>query len=157
MTLPTSAQGVPIVTFACGGSRCAVRLQDVERVVRMVALTPLPGAPAVVVGTVNVHGEVLPVADLGMRLGRGARDFGPSAHLLLTRTPQRRLVLAADEVRGVSTVAASAITSARKLSVAGPLVGGVALPDGVVYVYDLEAFLSGDESERLDAALKTGA
>jgi purine-binding chemotaxis protein CheW len=146
-----------IVTFATGGARFGIRLEDVERVLRMVAVTPLPGAPPVVMGAIDVQGEVLAVADPARRLGVAATTLGPDAHLLLTRTPRRRLALAVSEVQGVVEVAADSITSAATLSPSpATIAGAVGLPDGLLFVHDMEAFLSPDEETRLDAALEPG-
>jgi purine-binding chemotaxis protein CheW len=154
--LATTAPAVTrIVTLATAGFRFGIRLEDVERAFRMVAITPLPGAPPSLLGAVNVHGDVLAVADLCRRLGLPPRAYGPDAHLLITRTPRRRLALAVDEVQGVIEVAASAIASTAALAGAPhPVAGAVGLPDGVIFVQDMEAFLSAEEDGQLAAALR---
>jgi purine-binding chemotaxis protein CheW len=143
-----------LVEFAATGLRLAIPLDLVERVLGMVAISPLPGAPGVVLGVINLHGSVIPVADVGVRLGRPSPSHGPDSHLLLARTPRRRLGLAVEEVLGVFEVPARVITDVGLLSAGGPLAGAVGLPDGVVLIHDLEAFLSVDEERQLDHALQ---
>lgn len=44
-----------LVVFSIEGQRYALPLNDVERVLPMVAVSPLPQAPAVVLGVINLH------------------------------------------------------------------------------------------------------
>lgn len=143
------------VEFVTAGLRFAVPLESVERVLGMVAISPLPGAPRVLLGVINVHGSVVPVADVGRRWGTPSPAYGPDAQLLLVHTSRRRLGLAVDEVRGVFESSGQEITGGPLLSSGGPLSGAVGLPGGIVLIHDLEAFLSEDEELQLDHALES--
>lgn len=46
----------PFFIFTLGKLRYALPLKAVERVVRMMAVMPLPKAPGIVLGVVNIHG-----------------------------------------------------------------------------------------------------
>lgn len=143
-----------LVVFAAEGERYAVRLAVVERVLPMVAVSALPKAPAVALGIINLHGAVVPVLDIRRRLGLPPRDYGLTAHLLVARTSRRAVALPVDEVLGVSEVAAEAvITPAAVLPGIGQVEGIVALADGLLFIHDLERFLSLDEERRLAEAL----
>jgi purine-binding chemotaxis protein CheW len=63
---------VELVVAVFSGRRWALPLTSVERVVPMVAVSPLPQSPLGVRGAVNVHGDVVPVLDLDARIGRPA-------------------------------------------------------------------------------------
>jgi purine-binding chemotaxis protein CheW len=139
------------------GARYAVPLSSAERAFRMVAVSPLPGSPVVVLGGINLEGRAVAVVDLRRRLGLPPRDYGLAARLLVVRTPRRRLAIAADDVLGVAEVEADAITPRTLLSGAGPVAGVAALPDGLLIIQDLEAFLTLDEERQLDRALETQA
>lgn len=120
----------------------------------MVAVSPLPKAPPVAIGVVNIRGAVVPVLDIRGRFGLPPRDWGPSAHLLVARTPRRIVALPVDEALGVIEVAEEAITPPAVVLPKTEYVSGiVALPDGLLFIHDLDAFLSLDEEERLDQAL----
>ena len=54
---------VQLVLFALDEQRFALALSSVERIVRVVDVTPLPSAPPIVLGIINVKGEVVPVYD----------------------------------------------------------------------------------------------
>jgi purine-binding chemotaxis protein CheW len=121
----------------------------------MVAISPLPQAPAVALGVISVHGRVVPVLDLRRRFGFPLCDYGLTAHLLVARTSRRTLALPVDEVHGVSEVAAEDIAPPDAvLPGIAHVAGIVALADGLLFIHDLEACLSLDEEQRLAAALQ---
>jgi purine-binding chemotaxis protein CheW len=143
---------VDLVAVEVGGQRWALPLGAVERVVAMVAVAPLPESPAGVRGAINVAGEIVPVLDLEMRIGRPRRDHEASARLVLARTSTRRVALPVDAVTGVIEVAD--IAPAERIP--APIAGTAALPDGVLAIYDVDAFLTEADERQLDAALAGG-
>lgn len=84
---------IQIVAFSIEGQRYGLPLASVNRVLPMVAVSPLPQAPAVTLGVINLHGDVIPVLDIRRRFGLPPRDFGVSAHLLVAQTRRRILDL----------------------------------------------------------------
>jgi purine-binding chemotaxis protein CheW len=147
-----------LLVFAVDGHRLALELDAVERVVSMVAIAPLAGAPDAVLGAVDVAGEVVPVYDVRRRLELAPRDYGADAVLLLARTARRRVALAADEVAGVREIGDAPVTAADELPPGTRhAAGAVAVEDGLVVIHDLEAFLSEEEERRLARALAEAA
>jgi purine-binding chemotaxis protein CheW len=143
---------VELVAVDVGEQRWALPLACVERVVGMVAVTPLPESPAGVRGAINVAGEIVPVLDLDVRIGRPERDRGAGARLVIARTATRRVALPVDEVLGVIVVAAGAVAPPIERMPA-PIAGTAALPDGVLAIYDVDAFLTAADEHALAAAL----
>lgn len=143
---------VELVVAVVSGQRWALPLASVERVVPMVAVSELPQSPLGVRGAVNVHGDVVPVLDLDARIGRPAHAPGVDGRLLLARTSRRRVALPVDDVLGVLEVQAAAIGPAPE-GMPAAVAGVAALPDGVLVIYDLDAFLSPDDDEAVAAAL----
>ena len=142
------------VTFLLDQQRYAVALAAVERAVRLVAITPLPGAPAVVAGVINAGGRVLPVIDLRVRLGLPTRPRRLSDQLLLVRLRQRAAALLVDAVTEPLALAADQLDQETAGLPGGPYTAGVAtLPDGLVVIHDLDRFLSLEEEQTLAAAL----
>lgn len=153
----TTSQGsvLWLVVFTIEGQRYALPLPATERVLPMVAVSPLPKAPEVAIGVINLHGTVLPVLDIRRRFGLPPRDYGPSAHLVVARTVRRTVALPVDEVTGVKAVAAEAVAEpGRVLPGIGHVAGIAALADGLLFIQDLDAFLSLDEEHVLAEALE---
>jgi len=75
--------------------------------------------------------------------------------LLLARTTRRTLALPVDEVLGVKEVATAAVTPpAAVLPGIAQVVGIVALPKGLLFIHDLDNFLSLDEEQQLTRAIE---
>ena len=62
-----------VLVFEVEGQRYGLPTADVRELVRAVTITPLPNAPAVIEGVVNVRGRVLPVLDMRARFRLPAR------------------------------------------------------------------------------------
>jgi len=145
---------LPLVVFELAASHCAFPLDAVERVVPMPAVQPVPGAPRVVLGAINLAGRVVPVVDLRRRLDLAARNYGLGARLLIVRTPRRTLAVPADDVTGVVEVDRLDVAPAAVvLPGLGQITGVVALPRGLLFIHDLEALLLPAEERELGRAL----
>src|SRR6266702_6864069 len=92
---------VRLVVFSLDGQRYALHLSAVERVVRTVLVTPLPGAPLIVLGVINAHGRIIPVIDVRRRFGLSSRETTLSDSLILAHTPRRMVALGADSTEGL--------------------------------------------------------
>lgn len=144
------------VLFFLDGGSYALPLMAVDRVVRAVHITPLPGAPANVLGAVDVAGQVLPVFNLRRRFGLQERPLRLSDHFLIARTAERPVVLLIDSAGGLIEAGAHAIVEAHEITDGVPHLRGVIVrADGLVLIHDLNQFLTAAEARVLDDALAT--
>jgi len=60
-------------------------LEDVQEVIGMRSLTRVFHAPPAVAGVTSLRGEVLPVIDLGVLLGRASGEVGEAARIVVVR------------------------------------------------------------------------
>ena len=58
---------IQLIVFTLNEQRYALYLSVVERIVRIVRITPLPKAPEIVSGVINVAGRIIPVLDTRKR------------------------------------------------------------------------------------------
>lgn len=118
----------------------------------MMEVTPLPNAPAVVHGVIDLAGTVVAVMDLRRRFDLALREPLLSDVLIVARRAQRDVALMADGVIGLidcpEVTPAAALTS-RALHVQG----AVRLDDGVALITDMDVFLCAAEQEQLADAL----
>lgn len=143
-----------LVVFGLECQRYALALDVVERILRAVEVTPLPGAPAMVLGVIDVEGCILPVFNLRRRFLLPEREISPDDQILIARTNMRRVALVIDEAQEVSEHAATEITSSASILPGLELIQGVIqLEDGLVLIHDLEKFLSLEAARTLDEAL----
>jgi purine-binding chemotaxis protein CheW len=147
-----------VVVFRLAGRRYALPLVAVERIVRAVEVIPLPGAPLVVLGLIDMHGCVLPVISLRRRFGLHEREIEVSDQFLIAGTARRPVVLVIDEVEGVIECEASAIVRSESIAPGLQLFEGVAiLKDGLALIHDLTKLLSLDEMHALEEAMREEA
>lgn len=146
------------VVFRLDDQRYALSLQAVVRVVRTVAITPLPNAPDIVLGIVNVAGTLAPVVDLRCRFSHTRRPQQWSDQIILAHAGSRLVAIPVDAVDRVLT-GASVHRNEEEPALAGvPFVrGALRLPDGIVLIHDLEQCLTAEEDQQLARALETAS
>ena len=148
------SETLQMVVFCVEGQRHALRLEAVERVTPAAALTPLPGAPAAVLGAIDVGGRILPVFSMRRHLGRPDRAVRLSDVLVVARTARRSVALLVDEVQAVRAGPPTTVDPA-SVAPALPTVDGlVRLDDGLLLIHDLERLLSREDERMLEAAMR---
>ncbi len=100
--------------FSLAGERYAVELARVREILRPPVLTPVPRAPADVLGVCSVRGLLVTVIDLRRRLRVIVSDAGRSSRILLSSTAKDEVIgLYVDEVHHVVRLEGSEIESAQ--------------------------------------------
>ena len=148
-----SAERARWVLFRVAAERFALPLDAVVRVVRAAEITPLPHAPAAVLGALDVAGEVLPVFDLRRHFGMPARDLHPDQQFLVAETRERRVVLVVDVALDVLERSPRERLNTARIAPDSPLAGVLTSEDGLVLIHDLEKLLTTEETRALDLAL----
>lgn len=142
---------VPIVPFAMDGHRFGVLAKDVREVLRAATPSPLPGAPPIVLGVLNVRGELVPVLDVRSRFGLEPRALVHTDHILIVFTAGRLAALAVEAADVLVELPVERIEGAP--TYAAHVAGVAKLDDGTLVIYDLASFLSATEGAQLAAAL----
>jgi len=114
------------VVVGIGEQRFAIAVQLVREIRGWSSFTPLPHAPDFVLGMINLRGLILPVVDLGARLGKGPTQIGPSAVVIVAEVANGQVGLLVDEVCDII------IGSIIKRRAAGTQYGLVVLAEGLV-------------------------
>lgn len=142
------------LVFTLDEQRYALPLSAVERVVRAVEVTPLPKAPEIVLGLVNVRGQVIPVVDIRRRFRLPERAIRLSDQLIIARTSRRPVALLADSATGMVAPSAREVLAPEEVLPHLEYVEGVIkLEDGILLIHDLDTFLSLEEEKALDRAI----
>lgn len=128
------------IQIGFGEVRVAFPLQDIDRVLRAVAVVPVAGAPRCVLGIVDVAGEPVRVYDMRALLGLPPRAMDPADRMVLTKPPTR-LAFLADEVFGVAEAEAAEAVPSFSLQ-AGGMRGVARTGDGMLIVHDLGRLLA---------------
>lgn len=87
--------------FELAGQDYAVPLADVREILRPEPPTPVPGAPADVLGIISVRGSIITVLDGRRRLGLEAGSVGADPRLLVVQCPDEQVAVRIDALRDV--------------------------------------------------------
>ena len=143
------------VIFIIDDQRYALQLSAVERIIPVVEITPLPKAPEIVLGIINVEGQIIPVIDMRRRFRLPEREMELSDQLIIARTSRKLVALIVDTVEGVIEHSSQeTIPPERILAGMEYIEGVIKFEDGLVLIHDLDKFLSLEEEQELDKALK---
>lgn len=132
----------------------AIPVDEVAAVHRAVAVTALPGAPEAITGVVDVRGELVPVVDLGARIGLAPRAVTLSDVFVMVEVGNRPVLLVLDAATDVTDLPGDRIQDADTLVPGSHYLRDIAgTPTGPLVIHDLEAFLSSADLAQLDHAL----
>lgn len=148
------SHSIQLVIFTLDERRYALHLTAVQRIVRTVDVTPLPKAPDIALGVINVQGKIVPVVDVRKRFRLPEREMNLEDHLIIGRTSRRTVALLVDSVSGVIEYDEGSVIASQTILPGIDYVEGVVkLADGVVLIHDLDKFLSLDEEKILEEAM----
>ncbi|MFN7952548.1 MAG: chemotaxis protein CheW [bacterium] len=120
-----------LLLVATAGTLLATPLTDVDEVARLPGgLTPVPGAPASLLGVLPWRGRVVPIIDLDRFLGAASGQPDARRTLILVPFEEATVGIVVDELVGACRVPESAI-------VAAPVPSGVATRLDCVGVLEL--------------------
>jgi purine-binding chemotaxis protein CheW len=144
-----------LVTFSLDDRKFALYVSAIQRIIRVVEVTPLPKAPEIVVGIINMQGQVIPVFDIRRRFQLPVREMQLSDQMIIASTTKRTVALIVDSVNDVIEIPGERIIAAEQiLPELEYLEGVVKTEGGMVLIHDLEKFLSRHEEKALDEALE---
>ena len=143
-----------LVVFTLDEQRYALHLSLVESAIRMVEITALPSAPEIVIGVVNVRGAVVPVLNIRKRFRLSEREPDLGDQMIIASTGRRTVALVVDTVSDVITLPSEEMVAPETvLPQLAHVAGVVKLDDGMIFIHDLDAFLSLEEEQLLDTAI----
>lgn len=90
-----------LIAFRIGGQEFCVDVMSVREIRGWTMATPLPQAPEFVRGVINLRGTVLPIVDLGQRLGYCATEATPRHAIMVAQSGHQ---VAGLLVEGVSDI-----------------------------------------------------
>jgi len=139
--------GTQFLTLRLGDADYALEILSVQEIRGHGPVTPIPNSPCFTKGVMNLRGTIIPVLDLGLRLGAGAVDAGTLAVTVVVRVGSKVAGLIVDAVSDVLTFDPDEVQPAPDLSggTATPFVKGVVRQDSQLFlILDVERILAED-------------
>lgn len=148
------AKEYQLVVFAIGDEEFGVDIAQVREIVRIVAITYLPKAPAFIEGVVNLRGQVVAVIDLAKRLSIPSKPRGEITRIIIVEIEGLTVGMIVDSVSEVLRLAAEQIEnvpSVIETEVQEHYISGVGkLKDRLLVLLDLKKILTPTEIQHVE-------
>ncbi|MDT8856015.1 chemotaxis protein CheW [Paracoccaceae bacterium Fryx2] len=141
---PGTSAVAEFVTFFSGGQSFSLDITEVREIRRWSPVTPLPHAPAEVLGVMNLRGSVIPIYDLASRFGFPPTAENPRNVVVVAMHERQTLGLLVESVSEILSVSRDQIQDTPDLrsDCARPSVTGmISVGDGMTRVIDLGAVI----------------
>jgi len=135
------------VIFRLGQEYYAIDIQTVQEIVRMQAITAIPGTDFWVEGITNLRGRVVPVIDLRKRCNVTVSDYTPETRIVVVSSATGMVGIIVDAVSEVMRIPADQVevpSSVVNVSENAYLRAIAKLDDRLVSLMDLDGVLPGD-------------
>jgi purine-binding chemotaxis protein CheW len=132
------------VTFRLGEELYGIDVLQVQEVLRVTGISPVPGAPECVLGIINLRGNVVTVIDTRVRFGLPSRPGDESSRIIVVDALGKAAGLLVDGVSEVAYVPNARIEAAPKVGAddGNRFVSGVCNRDsGLLIMLDLAKLL----------------
>jgi purine-binding chemotaxis protein CheW len=131
-------------TFFVADLYFGIDVRRVQEVLRTQEVTPVPQAPAVIEGLINLRGQIVTAVDMRRRLGLPPRPEGAQPMNMVVRTEEGAASLLVDEIGDVLDVEPSSFEAVPDNLAAGQrelILGVCKLKDRLLLVLDAERTL----------------
>ncbi|MFK8068209.1 MAG: chemotaxis protein CheW [Gammaproteobacteria bacterium] len=136
------------VTFRLDGETYGINVMQVQEVLRMTEVAPVPGAPDYVVGIINLRGNVVTVIDTRKRFGLMPKDHDDATRIVIIESDNNIVGILVDSVAEVVNLRGSQIETAPNVGneESSKYIQGVfSREEDILILVDLNKFLSDDE------------
>ena len=150
-TAVDSSAGDPViqfVTFRLKDETYGINVMQVQEVLRVTEIAPVPGAPGFVLGIINLRGNVVTVIDTRTRFGLPTTEVDDSSRIVIIESEEQVVGILVDSVAEVVELRQSEIDSAPNIGneESSRYIQGVASRDeDLLIVVDLNKLLTEEE------------
>ncbi len=136
------------VTFRLDDEVYGINVMQVQEVLRVTEIAPVPGAPDYVLGIINLRGNVVTVIDTRMRLGLSSHEQDDSTRIVIIEADKQVVGILVDSVAEVVDLRMSEVESAPNVGndESSKYIQGVASRDGeLLILVDLKKLMNDEE------------
>jgi purine-binding chemotaxis protein CheW len=136
------------VTFRLENEKYGINVMQVQEVLRVTEIAPVPGAPSYVLGIINLRGNVVTVIDTRSRFGLPPTETDDSSRVVIIEADEQVVGILVDSVAEVVDLNSSEIETAPNVGTeeSAKFIQGVASHDDeLLILVDLNKLLSDEE------------
>lgn len=140
------------VTFHLEEETYGINVMQVQEVLRYSEIAPVPGAPAYVLGIINLRGNVVTVIDTRTRFGLNSAEVTDNSRIVIIEAEKQVIGILVDSVAEVVYLRSSEIDSAPNIGTeeSAKFIQGVSnRDDELLILVDLNKLLSDEEWDEL--------
>lgn len=137
-----------LVTFRLKDETYGINVMQVQEVLRITEIAPVPGAPGYVLGIINLRGNVVTVIDTRTRFGLPTAEVDDASRIVIIESEQQVVGILVDSVAEVVELRQSEIDHAPSVGneeSARYIQGVASRDDDLLIVVDLNKLLSEEE------------
>ena len=141
------------VTFRLCNETYGINVMQVKEVLRYSEIAPVPGAPAFVLGIINLRGSVVTVIDTNSRFGLASSDITDNTRIVIIESEEQVIGILVESVSEVVYLRESEIELAPNAGTdeSAKYIQGVSNRNGeLLILVDLNKLLNEDERSEFD-------
>ncbi len=89
--------------FYVGSALCGIDIRVIQEMNKQMEMTRVPGAPAYVLGIMNLRGRIVTIIDLGKKLGLGQSKKTEQSRIIIVNSREENIGLLVDRIADVVT------------------------------------------------------
>lgn len=139
---------IQLVTFRLQDETYGINVMQVQEVLRITEIAPVPGAPSFVLGIINLRGNVVTVIDTRGRFGLPPTETDDSSRIVIIESDEQVVGILVDSVAEVVELRQSEVEHAPNVGneESSRYIQGVSTrEDGLLIVVDLNKLLTEEE------------
>jgi purine-binding chemotaxis protein CheW len=143
---------IQFVTFILKDEVYGINVMQVQEVLRITEIAPVPGAPAYVLGIINLRGNVVTVIDTRTRFGLPSVETDDSSRIIVIESEKQVVGILVDAVAEVVELRENEIDVAPNVGTedSSRYIQGVATrEEGLLILVDLNKLLTDEEWQKI--------
>ncbi len=143
------------VTFRLGNETYGINVMQVQEVLRVSEIAPVPGAPDYVLGIINLRGNVVTVVDTRRRFGLPPKEPDSASRIVIVEAAGQVLGMLVDGVAEVVELQPTEIEATPSVGNedSARYIQGVTSRDGMLLILvDLNKFLTEEEIAKMEGS-----
>lgn len=136
------------VTFSLADETYAIDVLQVQEVLKMTEIAPVPGVPDYILGIINLRGDVVTVIDGRRRMLLPYREPDDASRIVVIDAGQQNVGILVDSVAEVVQISADAVDPAPAVGndqTSRFILGVTSRDEGLTILIDLNKLLSDEE------------
>ncbi|WP_018935546.1 chemotaxis protein CheW [Thioalkalivibrio sp. ALJ24] len=146
------ADTAPYVTFSLADETYAIDVLQVQEVLKVSDIAPVPGVPDYILGIINLRGNVVTVIDARRRMGLDEREPDDASRIVIIDVDDQNVGILVDSVSEVVRISPDSVEPAPEVGndESARFIQGVTSTDaGLTILVDLNKLLSDEEWAQL--------